>query len=154
MIERMSVSQYKTHVATFGAKSKVNKFSNIHTWRCAGCNGLKVDKPKKIDPCQYCGINKYLYFPSKLQARHWDRLLQLQRVGIITKVEHEVRFPLDVNGIHIGDYVADLVCYEKETGKRRVIDTKGGEATQTKDFKIKQRLMLAVHGIEIEIVTK
>lgn len=48
-------------------------------------------------------------------------------------------------------YYADFVYTISETGENIVEDTKS-KITQTKDFVIKRKLMLAVHGIKIRIV--
>lgn len=48
-------------------------------------------------------------------------------------------------------YYADFVYTISETGENIVEDTKS-KITQTKDFVIKRKLMLAVHGIKIHIV--
>ena len=48
-------------------------------------------------------------------------------------------------------YVADFVYTDAETGELIVEDTKS-EATKTKDFVIKRKLMLAIHGIRVREV--
>lgn len=107
-------------------------------------------------------------FDSRKEARRYQDLLLLQRAGVIKKLEIQVKFVLipaqyettvryGKNGKRLKDklkllekecsYVADFV-YE-ENGKKVVEDTKG---VKTKDYIIKRKLMLHVHGIRIREV--
>ena len=105
-------------------------------------------------------------FDSRKEARRYQDLLLLQRAGVIKKLERQVKFVLiptqyettvryGKKGQRLKDkqkllekecsYVADFV-YE-ENGKKIVEDTKG---VKTKDYIIKRKLMLYVHGIRIK----
>lgn len=107
-------------------------------------------------------------FDSRKEARRYQDLLLLQRAGVIKKLERQVKFVLiptqyettvryGKKGQRLKDkqkllekecsYVADFV-YE-ENGKKIVEDTKG---VKTKDYIIKRKLMLYVHGIRIREV--
>jgi hypothetical protein len=107
-------------------------------------------------------------FDSRKEARRYQDLLLLQRAGVIKKLEMQVKFVLiptqyeitiryGKNGQRLKDkqkllekecsYIADFV-YE-ENGKKVVEDTKG---VKTKDYIIKRKLMLHVHGIRIREV--
>jgi len=83
-------------------------------------------------------------FDSKKEARRYLELKRLQAAGAITALRLQVRFPLRVNGVAVGKYVADFV-YVRD-GRRVVEDVKG---VRTAVYKLKCKLMLAVHGIEI-----
>lgn len=78
-------------------------------------------------------------------ARLWIR----EKAGEITGLKLQVPYELEVNGVLICKYIADAVFYDKLAGKFRVIDAKGFE---TRDFKIKKKLMLAIHNLEVECV--
>lgn len=107
-------------------------------------------------------------FDSRKEARRYQDLLLLQRAGVIKKLERQVKFVLipaqyeitiryGKKGQRIKDgqrllekecaYVADFVYEENE--KTVVEDTKG---FKTKDYIIKRKLMLQVHGIRIREV--
>ena len=107
-------------------------------------------------------------FDSRKEARRYQDLLLLQRAGVIKKLEMQVKFVLiptqyettiryGKKGQRLKDkqkllekecsYIADFV-YE-ENGKKVVEDTKG---VKTKDYIIKRKLMLHVHGIRIREV--
>lgn len=59
-------------------------------------------------------------------------------------MQRQVRFPLEVNGVLVCHYVADFVYVE--AGRRVVEDAKG---FRTPIYKLKRRLMLALHNVEI-----
>jgi len=94
----------------------------------------------------------------KAEAEYCTDLHVLQRAGRIVdlKAHPQERFRLDVKcsgdsgeAVHICDYLADFVYTDVETGELVVEDVKGW---QTAESKIKIRLMLAVHGIEVRLV--
>ena len=81
-------------------------------------------------------------------------LKALERAGTIRDLKLQPRFKLHVNGQLICTYVADFE-YEKELKDGEWIsvveDTKGVE---TPEFKLKKKLMKAVHGVEIYLSKK
>lgn len=111
-------------------------------------------------------------FDSMKEARRYAELALLQKAGAIQGLQRQVRFELvpkqydetptgklytrgerkgqeKTNRVLVEKavvYVADFVYYEN--GEKVVEDTKG---FQTKDFVIKRKLMLWVHGIKIKI---
>ena len=114
--------------------------------------------------CTYDGIQ----FDSRKEMRRYQELLLLQRAGAILNLRRQVKYILipaqyetyeryGKNGNKLKDgqrciekecaYVADFV-YE-ENGKEIVEDTKG---IKTKDYIIKRKLMLFIHGIRVKEV--
>ena len=102
---------------------------------------------------------------SRKEARRYEELLLLQRVGKISNLKAQVPYELipaqyetyeryGKNGQRLKDgtrlveractYVADFVY--TENGKTIVEDTKG---MRTADYIIKRKLMLHIHGIKI-----
>jgi hypothetical protein len=111
-----------------------------------------------------------LVFDSTKEARRWEQLLILQKAGKITELRRQVPYELLPNqyesyprysktGKRIKDghrlierkveYVADFVYTDAERGETIVEDTKG---VKTKDYILKRKLMLLVHGIRIKEV--
>jgi hypothetical protein len=107
-------------------------------------------------------------FDSRKEARRYSELLLLQRAGAIRELELQKKFVLipaqyetyeryGKKGQRLQDgqrlvekecaYLADFVY--QEDGKTIVEDTKG---MKTKDYIIKRKLMLYVHGIKIKEV--
>ena len=100
-------------------------------------------------------------FDSKREADRYRELVLLERAGRITNLQRQVKFELipsqKVDGKVVEracTYVADFVYYEPicfgdvEIGSKYVVeDTKG---FKTKDYIIKRKLMLWVHGIQVK----
>ena len=80
----------------------------------------------------------------------------MQRAGLISNLREQVRYELipaqrDASGTlieHSCTYIADFV-YNDIQGVLKVEDTKG---VRTKEYIIKRKLMLLVHGIKIKEV--
>lgn len=85
-------------------------------------------------------------FASQREHQHWCVSKLRQRAGEIRNLERQVRFPIDVHGVHICDYIADEVFFEGQ--QRVVVDVKGVE---TPEFKLKKKLMLAIFNIEVRL---
>ncbi len=84
-------------------------------------------------------------FPSKREARRYEALRLLERAGEISDLQLQVTFPLHVNGRKVCSYIADFVY--QEDGQQVVEDCKG---FRTPEYRLKAKLMLAVHGIAIK----
>jgi hypothetical protein len=90
-------------------------------------------------------------FDSKAEAFRYLQLLGLQQAGEIEDLELQPRYRLEVNGVKIADYRAD---FRYVTGGLVVVeDVKGGSATKTPSYRLKAKLMWAIHGIKVKEVT-
>lgn len=94
-------------------------------------------------------------FDSKREQKRFVELQHLQALGHISKLQTQVRFELvpkqekpDGGVERAVHYVADFV-YTSRGGETVVEDTKG---FRTADYIIKRKLMLSVHGIQIQEV--
>lgn len=85
-------------------------------------------------------------FDSKKEARRAGELKLLQRAGHIIDLVIHPRYRIDIAGFHVCDYEADFQYRNWKNGQLVVEDCKG---VQTAVYKIKKKLMRAVHGIEI-----
>ena len=103
-------------------------------------------------------------FDSKKELRRWYELQAMQVEGKIHNLERQVKFTLiptqrepstvgKRGGLHLGKviekecyYLADFT-YNLPTGEKVVEDAKG---FKTKDYAIKRKLMLYIHGIRIK----
>lgn len=93
-------------------------------------------------------------FDSKKEANRYRELVLLERAGRLSNLQMQVKFELIPSQRIDGKvaeractYVADFVYIQD--GKQVVEDTKG---FKTKDYIIKRKLMLWVHGIRIKEV--
>ena len=121
------------------------------------------EKPKANKyQAQKCELGGQI-FDSRKELRRWLELRLLERSGEITDLRRQVKFELipaqrepDTIGKRGGvikgkviehgvNYVADFV-YKDKQGNTVVEDTKG---MRTKEYVIKRKLMLYVHGIRI-----
>jgi hypothetical protein len=89
------------------------------------------------------GIN----FASKKEANRWMELTILERAGAIQSLRRQVRFPLSVNGQLVCTYVADAVYVEN--GHEVVEDTKSPVTRKLPVYRIKMKLLRAIHGVAI-----
>lgn len=94
-------------------------------------------------------------FDSHKEARRWQELRYLLRAGVISHLNRQTPFELipaqkdEVTGKLLEravTYKADFTYWEN--GKFIVEDVKS-EATRTREYIIKRKLMLKVHGIRI-----
>lgn len=83
-------------------------------------------------------------FDSKREAARYSDLILLELAGEISHLERQVKHPLIINSEKICTYIADFVYLED--GVCIVEDCKG---MRTPTYKLKKKLMRAIHGIEI-----
>lgn len=93
-------------------------------------------------------------FDSKKEGIRYYELRMLEKAGKIANLEMQVPFeliPAQKNTlgktVRPLKYIADFVYIEN--GKKIVEDVKG---VKTREFEIKRKLMLHIHGIDIRIV--
>lgn len=94
-------------------------------------------------------------FDSKKEAERWWELQLLERAGEIRDLQRQVRFELiptqrTKSGKKVPPtyYIADFT-YTTRAGQKTVEDVKG---IRTDVYKLKKKLMLYRHGIEIQEV--
>lgn len=85
-------------------------------------------------------------FASRRERDAFLKLDALQKGGVVRELRTQVPYPLVVNGMTVCTYVADFVFYDTELQKEVVADAKG---MRTDVYKIKKKLMRAVHNIDI-----
>ena len=85
-------------------------------------------------------------FASKAEARRYCELRLLERAGGITEFILQPRFPLTVNGVKLGTYVADFQYHDCATGQSVIEDVKG---VLTPVYKLKCKLIQALYGVVI-----
>ena len=88
-------------------------------------------------------------FDSLDEAARYGELKIEERAGLITDLKVHKPFRLLVNGVHICDYESDFTY--RRGGKFVVEDVKS-PGTITYAYRIKKKLMLAIHGIQIQEV--
>lgn len=86
-------------------------------------------------------------YDSKKELARWLELEQLQKDGIITELFRQVTFELDINGKVICRYRADAVYTYQ--GEMIVEDVKSEITRKHPVYRIKKKMMKAIHGIDI-----
>jgi hypothetical protein len=106
--------------------------------------GMKGTQKFRNKPTEVDGIK----FDSKREAARWKALGLLLAAGRIRNLEHHKAYKLQVGGKLICRYEADFVYEEYAHGVWATIveDCKG---YRTPVYRLKRKLMEAVHGIEI-----
>jgi hypothetical protein len=108
---------------------------------------------KKLKRTKYNSVISYvngIKFHSKKEANRYAELLLLVKAGEIRDLKLQVKYSLDVSGVHICNYYADFVyidCRFETTVVEDVKGMKSGGAYSV--FKLKEKLMLAIHKIDI-----
>ena len=121
----MNLDEYKAHIAK--GSQKTSKYKSVIT----EVDGIKFDSKKEAE---YYGFLKI-----RVKAKE---LLDFKR---------QVRYKLEVNGILITTYVADFVEIRPDQ-TQRVVDVKSEFTELLPMYRIKKKLMKAIHGITIEEV--
>ena len=85
-------------------------------------------------------------FDSKAERDRYVELTILIRVQEIRDLRTQVKFPIEIAGKKICNYIADFTYYDKD-GNYIVEDKKG---VRTGIYNIKKKLLKAVHGIDIK----
>lgn len=95
-------------------------------------------------------------FDSLREAERYSQLKLLERAGQITDLELQPRFELipkqrrdDGKPERACEYVADFRYTDVRTGQTVIEDAKG---MRTRDYIVKRKLMLQVHGISVREV--
>lgn len=123
---------------------------------------MKIDEYKYLSRkgCNKYGAKRVGGHASKKEHYRSATLQMMQHAGIIANLREQVSYELipaqyaEVGGKlkcveRACKYVADFVYTDCETGQTIVEDTKG---MRTKEYIIKRKLMLSVHGIRIKEV--
>jgi hypothetical protein len=100
-----------------------------------------------------------MIFDSKGERDRYFYLQEAERQGKIQSLKHQVSYDLVVNGEKICRYIADFEYY-----KNRVVVTSHSvglecivedfKGFKTPEYKLKEKLMKAIHGITIRVVKK
>lgn len=139
----------KVALAAANGNERVIARPSIIDWR-DGPRQRRHEKYQNVR-CEYEGLR----FDSRAELKRWIALQALQRVGEISMLTRHVPFVLIPKQTRPSGgrerecaYVADFV-YVDRRGQRVVEDVKGAS---TPEYRLKRKLLLHVHGIEIREV--
>lgn len=89
-----------------------------------------------------------LKFASRKEARRYGELKLLEKAGEISGLEIQPKFPMVVNGQLVCTYVADF-AYRSKAADRVVEDVKSPATRAHPVYRIKAKLLKAVHGLDV-----
>lgn len=121
-----------------------------HSWLCLSCDAVYTEKQAR-GMCA-CGNKTLHYFPSKEELKRFYALRFELQCGAISDLELQPAYPVVINGKKVVTYRADFK-YTRH-GQPVIEDVKGTTNEKYLDdvFKLKKKLVEAVHGITINIV--
>lgn len=88
-------------------------------------------------------------FASGKEAHRYQELMLMQKAGVITNLERQVKYSIDINGVHVCSYFADFQYTNVADGEVVTEDAKG---FQTQVYRIKKKLVRALYGVDIKEV--
>jgi len=87
-----------------------------------------------------------IWFDSKKESDRYLELKLLERAGEIFDLKLQPKFPIEIGGVKICTYIADFEYQEQGNPYKTIEDVKG---MLTPIYRLKKKLMRAVHGVEI-----
>lgn len=115
----------------------------------------KKNKAQEAKPSKYLNQKDEIdgiSFDSKREANRYSQLKLMERAGQIRDLELQKRFPIRINDELICHYLADFVYRESHSGKQVVEDVKSAYTRKNPVYRLKNKLMRAVHGVTIKEV--
>jgi len=85
-------------------------------------------------------------FASKKEAARYQELVLLEIAQEVDIMALQPKYTLEVNGTVICKYIGDFLYYDHDKKEVILEDVKG---VKTPVYKLKKKLMKAIHGIEI-----
>lgn len=105
------------------------------------------DKPKASKYGNKKTVVDGILWDSLKEAQRYGDLKLVAKVGHITELRWKERFEIIIGGMKVCSYISDF-SYIRDG--RKVVEDVKSEATKRKEsYRLKKKLMLAVHGIEI-----
>lgn len=89
-------------------------------------------------------------FDSKKEANRYFLLKVDQLAGNIKNLRMQVEYKFEVNGNKVASYFADFVYEVVKTGETVVEDVKSKATRRLPVYRLKNKLMKAIHGITIK----
>lgn len=83
-------------------------------------------------------------FDSAWEAKRYSQLKILEKIGDISNLSLQVKYPIHVNNELICNYIADFVYEHNDS-----IIVEDAKGFLTPEYKLKKKLMKAIYGIEI-----
>lgn len=133
---RMTQEQYDALMAKRGAKPMPSSL-------------LPPAKPSKYLNVKVTDVRGVVH-DSGGEYRHWEELKLRECAGEIRNLRRQVPYALVVNGVLVCQYLADFVY---EEGAATIVEDSKSPRTRTlAAYRLKSKLMKAIHNIEVREV--
>ena len=124
--------------------------SELERLKKLGATFKKTDKQSKYRSVKSVCSHGIKWDSNRERTHFYTALRPMEIAGVITELSRQVRFKFELNGVKICSYIADFTY--KQDGKLVVVDVKSKYTSKLPVYRIKKKLMLAVHGIEVKEV--
>ena len=91
-----------------------------------------------------------IVFDSKREAKRYGALKIMEKAGLITELETQPVYRLEVNGKLVCKYIADFRYFDKAKQTFVTEDVKSAFTAKLPVYRIKNKLMKAIHNIDIQ----
>lgn len=118
--------------------------------RLHALRGQEPQKPKRKNKyhAQRCQMDGYS-FDSKAEMQRYRDLKLMLATGTIRDLQVHPVFDLVVGDVRIGRYIADFAYQDRAKRWARIVEDVKSKPTMTAVYRIKKRLMHALHGVVI-----
>lgn len=93
-------------------------------------------------------------FDSKAEAARYRELRLMHDAGEIEHIQVQPRYPLEVMGVKVCTYVADFAFLDYREGAGGALVVEDVKGVKTDVYRIKKKLMKAIHGIDVREITR
>ena len=91
-------------------------------------------------------------FDSKREAKRYGELKIMEKAGLIAELETQPVYRLEANGKLVCKYIADFRYFDNAKQTFVTEDVKSAFTAKLPVYRIKNKLMKAIHGIDIQEV--
>jgi len=116
--------------------------------KCLELAGPTPPKPTRRKYNNVPTVVDGIKYDSKKEARHGQMLEAMQRDGLIRDLRRQVPYLIQINGVKVCKVIMDFVFTDGD-GDTVVQDVKSAITRKNPVYRLKAKLMLAVHGITV-----
>ena len=93
-------------------------------------------------------------FDSKWESQRYLYIKSLELAGTVKDLELQPKYALAINGHKICNYIADFRYQRQDKNGEWYEVVEDAKGVETPEFKLKKKMMKAIHGIEIYLSKK
>ena len=137
--------------STGWTEEHLNRLKNqnkIRDWKEIGKANPKEPKKKNKYGNKVVVVDGERFDSKKEASVYFDRKI-MQMAGEIKDLSRQQKFELNVDGKKVASYIADITYTVVATGVFVVEDVKSSATRKLPTYRLKKKLMKAIHGIDI-----